>query len=73
MAFFDADPRTYAAALVGASFNQLPDVAIVCDHDTLAFRLSCAKLVLDFKAKMNPLRGRPTPQRRVVSSVAVWG
>ena len=51
IAYFDKDPRTLAAAMIGGAFSQLPDVAIDCDDDVLAFRLSAARMVLETKAK----------------------
>lgn len=46
MAYFDADPRTMAGAMIGYAFKQFPDQAIACDDETLAFRLSAAMLVI---------------------------
>lgn len=37
--------------MIGAAFNTLPDIAIACDEETLAFRLSAARMVLEMKVK----------------------
>ena len=37
--------------MIGGAFNVLPDVALDCTEEVLAFRLSAARIVLEFKSK----------------------